>query len=36
MLLEIKEFANTADISIAEMLTVLNEIYGDSENDNYV
>ena len=27
-LLEIKEFADTADISFGEMLTVINEIYG--------
>lgn len=32
-LLEIKEFADTADISLGEMLKVLNEIYGGSEND---
>jgi GntR family transcriptional regulator len=32
-LLEIKEFADTADIQLGEMLKVLNEIYGGSEND---
>ena len=32
-LLEIKEFADTADIPLGEMLKVLNEIYGGSEND---
>ena len=32
-LLEIKEFADTSDISPGEMLKVLNEIYGGSEND---
>ncbi len=32
-LFEIKEFADTADISFGEMLKVLNEIYGGSEND---
>jgi len=32
-LLEIKEFADTADISLEEMFTVINEIYGGSKND---
>ena len=32
-LLEIKEFADTADISFGEMLKVLNKIYGGSKND---
>lgn len=32
-LLEIKEFADTTDISSIEMFEVLNEIYGGSEND---
>jgi GntR family transcriptional regulator len=32
-LLEIKEFADTAGIPFGEMLKVLNEIYGGSEND---
>ena len=32
-LLEIKEFADTADISHEEIIKVINEIYGGSEND---
>ena len=32
-LLEIKEFADTTDISLGEMLKVLNEIYGGNAND---
>ncbi|MBK5240130.1 GntR family transcriptional regulator [Clostridium sp.] len=32
-LLEIKEFADTSDISPSEMHKVINEIYGGSEND---
>jgi len=32
-LLEIKEFADASDISTVEMLKVINEIYGGSEND---
>jgi GntR family transcriptional regulator len=32
-LIEIKEFADTTDISLGEMLKVLNEIYGGNAND---
>lgn len=32
-LFEMKEFADTADISLGEMLKVINEIYGGSDND---
>ena len=32
-LLEIKEFTEIADISLGEMLKIINEIYGGSDND---